>query len=231
MKELLSVSPLKILKKSSRKELGEGNMGVLMARAGLGKTTCLIHMAFDNIFKNKKLVHVSVNENPEKVMSYYSVIYTELEKAMGITNSHEIREKIEKDRMILAYLNESFDINRLRATLRNMVDELNFIPATLILDGLDFEKTARETLEGIKDIAGDFRLQVWFSALSHRHIKNTNERGIPYPCDRIDDLFSIIMQVQPIESGIYLQLLKDHDNETIEGVNVKLDPETFLSME
>lgn len=56
MKEFISVSPLKILEESSRKALGPGNLGVLIARAGAGKTACLIHIAFDKIFRDRKSV-------------------------------------------------------------------------------------------------------------------------------------------------------------------------------
>ena len=75
MKDFIKVSPLKILEFSSSKGLGPGNLGVLMARAGVGKTACLIHIAFDRLFRNEKLVHVSLEDVPEKVTSYYNVIF------------------------------------------------------------------------------------------------------------------------------------------------------------
>jgi KaiC/GvpD/RAD55 family RecA-like ATPase len=67
MERFISVSPLKVLEQSSQKGLGPGNLGVLIARAGVGKTACLIHIAFDRIFHGEKLVHVSLEEAPEKV--------------------------------------------------------------------------------------------------------------------------------------------------------------------
>lgn len=230
MKELFSVSPLKILEKTTRKELGKGNLGVLIARAGVGKTVCLIHLAFNHIFRRKKLVHVSLEEVPEKIASYYKVMYSELVTALDITDDYKYGDRIEKDRMILAYLNRSFDIERLRASLNNLKNELKFIPSALIIDGLDFENTGRELFEQIKDIALEFEVEIWLSALSHRHITEINERGIPYPCDRIDDLFTIIMQLQTGPSGVFLSLLKDHDNASIRDIRVRLDPGTFFSM-
>jgi len=43
MNYFLKVSPLRILDKSLSKSLGRGNLGVLMARAGVGKTACHKH--------------------------------------------------------------------------------------------------------------------------------------------------------------------------------------------
>jgi hypothetical protein len=107
-------SLLKILEKSSRKGLGRGNLGVLVARAGVGKTACLVHIAMDKLLRNEKLVHASLQDSPEKVTSYYNVIFSELAKALALTNPSDIKAQIEKNRMILAYLNQSFDLRRLR---------------------------------------------------------------------------------------------------------------------
>ena len=133
--------------------------------------------------------------------------------------------------MILAYLNQSFEIERLQANLTNLAEKLSFRPDVLIVDGLDFESAKRSLFEGFKNIAKTFDLEIWFSALSHRHIDEVNERGIPYPCAQLDDLFSVIIQMQPTQSGVFLQLLKDHDTPTITDIKVRLDPNTFLALD
>lgn len=231
MKNFISVSPLRILEKSSRRSLGAGNLGVLIARAGVGKTACLIHIAFDKLYHQEKLVHVSVEEGPEKVMSYYNVIFYELLKALDISDENESRILIEKNRMILSYLHGSFEPARLRKNLQNLAEKLDFKPNAIIFDGLDFENTGKELFLAMKKIAEDFQIEIWFSALSHRHISEVNERGVPYPCDKLDDLFSLILQLQPDVSGVYLKLLKDHDNPSIPDVSVRLDPNTFLALD
>jgi hypothetical protein len=228
MKDFVSVSPLKILEKSSQKGLGPGNLGVLIARAGVGKTACLIHIAFDKIFRKEKLVHVSLEEGPEKVTSYYNVIYYDLVKALGVDDDSETRFLIDRNRMILAYLNQSFEIERLNANMKNLAEMMDFRPKTIIVDGLDFAKTDRSLFDGFKEIAKEFNTEVWFSALSHRHIEDVNERGIPYPCHLIDDLFSIIIQLKPDQTGVFLKLLKDRDFTVPENAIVRLDPNTFF---
>ena len=98
------------------------------------------------------------------------------------------------------------------------------------MDGLDFEKADRGLFEGFKEIATQFQVEVWFSALCHRHMTEINERGIPYPCNHVDDLFGIIIQLQPTQSGIILKLLKDQEGRPKSDVRVKLDPRNFLAM-
>jgi len=228
MKDFIEVSPLKLLELSSNKELGRGNLGVLMSRAGVGKTACLIHIAFDKLFSNEKLVHVSLDDTPDKVTSYYNVIFSHLVKALDIKDETEKRMLFERNRMILAYMHQSFEMKRLRENLKTLVEKLDFVPDALIVDGLNFETAEKEILEGFKGVAEEFNVEIWFSALTHRHINDKNERGIPYPCSRVDEMFSMIIQLNSTQTGIFLQLLKDHDNPVISDTSVRLDPNTFL---
>lgn len=230
MADFMEVRPLKILERFSRKGLGRRNLGVLMARAGVGKTACLIHLALDKLFRGEKLVHVSLEDVPEKVISYYNVIFSDLVKALDLDNESEMKMLLERNRMILAYLNQSFEMERLGKNLQNLKEKVGFVPDTMILDGLDFKRADREVFDGFKAVAAEFELEIWLSALSHRHIPHVNERGIPYPCDRFDDFFSIILQLEPTPSGIFLRLLKDHESEIGQDVRVRLDPNTFLPM-
>ena len=231
MKDFMKVSPLKILEKSSEKALGRGNLGVLMARAGVGKTACLIHVAFGRLFREGRMVHVCLEDTPEKVRSYYSVIFSDLAEALKMANGDEIRMLVEKNRMILAYLNRSFEIERLRNNLKNLVEEVDFVPDTLIVDGLDFETADRKVFEDFREIASQYNVEIWFSALSHRHMTNVNEGGIPYPCHELDDLFDLIAVLEPTSSGIVLRLLKDHGKEIMPEAFVNLDPKTLLAMD
>jgi hypothetical protein len=201
-----------------------------MSRAGVGKTACLIHIAFDKLFRKEKLVHISLEDLPEKVSSYYNVLFSELVKALKLENEQETRMLLEGNRMILAYLKQSFEIGRLAENLKNLSKNAAFSPDTLIVDGLDFEKADRGLFEGFKEIATQFQVEVWFSARCHMHMTEINERGSPYPCNNVDDLFEIIIQLQPTQSGIILNLLKDHEGKPESDVMVKLDPRNFLAV-
>jgi len=223
------ISPLRVLEKSSLKELGPGNLGVLMARAGVGKTACLIHIAFDKLIRREKLVHISLTDGPEKVASYYNVIFYDLVKALNIPYEQDLRVLMEQNRMILAYLNRSFKMERLRENLGNLVQFGGFTPQCLIVDGLEFLEAGRGIVEGFKSIAREFQAEVWFSAVTHRHIQEINDRGIPNPLHEMDDLFDIILQLQPDATGVHLNLLKDHDTYGTPVAGIRIDPSTFLA--
>jgi hypothetical protein len=228
MKEFTERSALGALQKSSQRGLGPGNLGVLMARAGVGKTACLIHIAFDRIFRDGKVVHVSLHDGPDKISAYYNVILSELLKSFRLKDERETRSLMEKNRMILAYLNQSFDLRRLGENLKNLSEKAGFKPDALVVDGLDFSKAGADTFEAFGSLARDYEAEIWFSALSHRHISEVNERGIPYPCNKVDHLFGIILHLEPAPSGIRLKILKDHDREVTPQDSLILDPSTYL---
>ena len=227
MKNILrSANPLKILEQTSRKCLGPGAMGVVIARAGVGKTACLINIALHQLMENRKVAHVSLGEGPEKINAYYQVLLKDLMRACDL--KEDAPSLVEGNRVIFAYLNRSFELTRLKVQLENLNEATGFTPDVILVDGLDFTATGRELFEEFSALAGELKSEIWFSALSHRHISEINERGIPYPCHNLDDLFSVILQLQPEASGLYLRLLKDHERATISDVGVRLDPSTFM---
>ncbi len=226
--DFIEVSPLKILDYSSQGGLGKGNLGVFIARAGVGKTACLIHIALDNLFRKRKLIHVSVGEAPEKITAYYRAILNDLSHALDLPESEEERLIVERNRMILAYRASSFSADMLEKSIRNMIDSIDFAPDTIIVDGLDFGKAERSFFIRAKELAEKYQAEVWFSARSHRHVAEENDRGIPYPCSDLDDLFNVIIYLDPSNKGVFLRLVKDHDSASAPDISIQLDPATFL---
>jgi hypothetical protein len=229
MRKVSERSPLRILEKSSQKTLGPGNLGVLIARAGVGKTAFLVHIGLGKIFQGEKVVHVSLEEGPEKVTSHYQVILSDMLPAMDIRDEDESRALVDRNRMILAYLKNSFEVQRLRSNLKNLRENLHFRANALIVDGLDFGKLERATVEAFKAAAGEFEVEIWFSALSHRHITEMNKEGIPYPCHNLDELFTLVLQLEPTQSGLFLRLLKAPGAQLAANHRIRLDPNSFFT--
>ena len=230
MKDFFKVSPLKILEGPAHKGLGKGNLGVLMAGAGLGKTSCLIDIALDRLFRGGKIVHVSLKDPPEKITSYYNVIFSDLVRVLGPENEYEVRDLIERNRIILAYLNESFDLARLRENLNNLANEIDFVPESLIVDGIDFAEAKRDLFEGFKRIAEDLQAEAWFSALTRQPLAEADEGWTSVVWNGVDEFFSVIIRLYSTESGVFLKLVKHHDSEQIPDAVLRLDPDNFLAI-
>ncbi len=76
--ELNKRSPLRIFENSIHGGLGNGNLGVIASRHGIGKTACLVHMATDKLFRDEHVIHISFSQNVNHVIAWYEDIFKEI---------------------------------------------------------------------------------------------------------------------------------------------------------
>lgn len=103
----------------------------------------------------------------------------------------------------------------------------------MIIDGLDFSKVDRQTLEDMQELQREANMSIWFSAVTHREAQAEAQvnQGIPAPCAELADLFDTVIIVQPEsgdESKIFLNVLKDTTGCVAPGKSLRLDPTSFV---
>lgn len=209
--------------------LDRGEMGVLLARAGAGKTAFLTHLALEYILEKEAVLHVCVDEMPDKVKLWYNELLKDIFSTAPECSVSDLQHAIEPFRFIMSFLNQTFSPEKLETGIENLRREAKFDPALIILDGLDFGRE-RGVWEKIGEIARRQSTPVWVSARSHRHIPDVNERGVPYPVDVMDDLFSSIFMLEPEEAGIRLRALKEKGSYNPVHTDFIIDPITFLPL-
>jgi hypothetical protein len=228
LSEIGEKSPVRILEKSIHGGLGKGNLGVFMARAGVGKTACLVYLALDDIIRENKVLHFGVEKSVEKVRLWYDEMANHVVESFHLPKGDELREKIETNLIIMSYVNHSFSPERMKSGIHNAITQGRFAPQMVIVDGFDFENASRASVESFKRTAEEFDVEMWFSARIHRENQVLNERGIPSPYGRFEDLLSVVVMLEPVQDAIFLRLLKDHDNPDLANLHIKLDPKTML---
>jgi len=97
----------------------------------------------------------------------------------------------------------------------------------MILEGFDFERATLEDIEAFRQMASDFNVEMWMSAVTHRGVP-LDENGIPEPVARVSSAISVIVQMADERDGVKLSLLKDHDNPNVAKLTLALDPSTML---
>ena len=58
-KEVNERSPMRVFEKSMHGGLGRGNVGVVLSRAGVGKTALLVQIALDDLLRDRRVLHIS----------------------------------------------------------------------------------------------------------------------------------------------------------------------------
>ncbi len=77
-KELNERNPLRLFEHSIHGGLGPGNIGVVVARHGIGKTAFLVGIALDDAIRGRKVLHVSLDKTVDHVREFYDEIFMDL---------------------------------------------------------------------------------------------------------------------------------------------------------
>lgn len=222
---LVKKNPLRILKAGT--ENGQ-QMGLIMARAGLGKTALLVQIALDSILRGNRVIHVSIGESIDKTRAWYDDILHHILQEHSVDHPHELIDMVQRHRMIMTFKESAFNRPRLEERLNDLIMQDIFKPNCLVIDGFDFENADRDTLEDIREMAEAIGLQVWFSAVSHRKDDRVSDSGVPAPCHEVDDLFDSVILLKPDDKKIRLNVIKDKGVVEDSDPGLDLDPTTMM---
>ena len=226
-KELNERNPLRLFEHSIHGGLGRGNIGVVVARHGIGKTALLVAIALDEAMRGRKALHVSLDKSVHHMREFYDEIFMDLAHSAHLEDLLAERLEMERNRMIHTYAGKSFTIHKLRHSINFLKEYVHFHPACLILEGYDFERATPQDMEAFKQLAGEFDVEMWMSAVTHRGVPS-NEQGIPAVLAKLASEIAVIVQMTDHSDGVQLSLLKDHDNPNIAKLTLALDPSTML---
>jgi len=226
-KELNERNPLRLFEHSIHGGLGPGNLGVVVARHGIGKTAFLVGIALDDAIRGRKVLHVSLNKTVDHVREFYDEIFMDLAHSAGLEDLATARLDMERHRMIHTYVGKTFTIDKLRQSIQFLKDVAHFEPACLILQGFAFDQATLADIEALRQLAAEFNVELWMSALTHRGVA-ADERGIPEPITKLASGIAVIVQMTDDGGTVKLSLLKDHDNPNVAKLSLALDPSTML---
>jgi len=223
-----SPEPVKMIQRTLGSPLKPGELGVVLARAGVGKTACLTHIALEQLLRGEAVLHVCIGEIPDKIKVWYKEFLKNLNESIPGEDAAKLQYRIEPLRFILAYLHQTFSSEKLRQSLYNLREQARFFPTMVVLDGLDFDRISRESIEALREFAQKESVSLWMSARTHRHIAKSNTHGIPYPCHEIDDLFNAIVLLEATPDAIKAKVLKHNEQYGPEHSAVSLNSQTYL---
>ncbi|TVQ22791.1 MAG: hypothetical protein EA382_11355 [Spirochaetaceae bacterium] len=226
--ELIKRSPLRILERSIHGSLAAGSVGLIAARKGTGKTACLVHIATDQLFQGKHVIHISFASRTDHIVSWYEDIFNELARALSLENAMEIHDELITRRVVMNFNQKGVGPEQLLRSVRALIEDGQFAANVLIVDGYSFETGDPALVAAIKAFAAESGLAVWFSASIHRDDPRVDEHGIPAILSPYLESVDVLITLQPTEDHIRLDLRKDFANYTREDLHLKLDPKSLL---
>ncbi len=223
-------NPLRILEQSIKKEVGKGNIGVIAARKGVGKTACLVHIATDELFDNKHIIHVSFSANTKHIIDWYEDIFEEIAKSVNLESAMDVHDEIVKNRIIMNFNQDGAKIVQIANSIKSMIKFGNFSANTIVIDGFDFNKCSIDDIRTLRSLADELGLEIWISA-SLKDTDGFDKNGIPSLLNKFIQEIAIVVYMKPENDYIRLQLVKDHDNMPVPDLHLKLDPGSLLIVE
>ena len=213
-KDLINHSPVRYFDNATSAGLKEGEMGLITAKKGLGKTSVLVQFGIDSLLNDKTLVHVSFDQQSSNVIAWYSSIMAEIAKKKSF-NLDSVNEEIVRNRTILNFNQETFTLPKVVNTLKALKEGGIKLDA-VVVDGLDLAKTALDDLKCFADFIKAEKMTAWFSYTNEAaDLKNTLD------ADKLT-AFTTVGHLAASGNTLSLTVLKNGDGK------VNLDAKTLL---
>lgn len=221
-------NPLHLLDGSIRGLLCPGCLGVVAARAGVGKSTLLTHIALAELMEDRAVLHVCLDHPVADVRSCYDRMFDEASRHGLLDGSDTQRMALERQRHIHSYLRQGFTAEKLDEALQFLGDVMDFSPRTVVIDGFPLEVASHEAVERLREVARASETRVWLTALTHRHEPIDPAVGVPKPLDGFADLLDVVLNLAPEGDQVLLTLLRATNDDAPKPLPLVLDPATNL---
>jgi ABC-type lipoprotein export system ATPase subunit len=239
--ELVERSPVRVLEKSMHGGLKTGEMGLIAAPSGIGKTSVLVQIALDKLLQGKKVIHVSFTKHTDYVLAWYEDIFEEFVMKKNLENIADVKNDVSRNRVLMKFSQEGIGGEQINRSLRALIKDGGFNAEAVIVDGLDFSSGERERLQGAKDFAREMGLSLWYSCTAKAPGKASapagilgpayDKRGVPLVIEDYADIIDVIIVLDPKPDHIELTISKDRDAYNPEHIALRLDPKTLLILE
>jgi len=222
--KFIRLNPFRVMGYESEDIIPEGGLGVVAAYAGVGKTALMVQLALSAMLRGKKVLHISLNDPVNKVNLWYQELFNNIARQSGVEGINETWDAILPNRFIMTFKVEGFNFPKLKERMTDLIAQNIFLPEIVILDGLKFDESERDTIISLKAMAGKHAMRLWFTVHAHRHEESAVDE-MPSRLMPLTDLFDVVFKLQPEGEEIYIRPLR---GKSTFAQPLFLDPATML---
>ena len=216
-------SPMRLLEKGLHGGVGTGNLGLVIAGPGVGKTAFLVGVALDSLLRGGQVLHVSLDHTVSHVRAYYDTLFEQLASSAHLEDEAVTHAEIDRRRSIRAYPMASFSASKLREAVK-IESEAGSTPTLVVVEGFDFDHAAPDEVADFKRLSEELGCEMWHSA----SCPGETVSELPGPVAAVQDALGVIVALEPDGEQVALRALKDHDNTDLSALHVHLDSRTLL---
>jgi hypothetical protein len=220
---LTARSPVRQLEKGLHGGLGAGNLGLVLAGHGVGKTSFLVGLALDDLLRGDHVLHVVLDQTVAHTRAHYDTTFDELVSHAHLTDEAVVRADVDRRRAIRSYPAAGFGSAKLSEAVK-IEEEAGARPDLIILEGFDAEAPSRAELLDLRSLAKELDVELWLSASCPTEMVES----LPGVLDAAQDVFGVILALEPGTDAVALRAIKDHDSPDVTALHVALDPKSLL---
>lgn len=230
IKELNSLSPLRVFEDSINGGLGKGNLGVIVSKHGVGKTACLVHLATDKLFKGENVIHVSFSGNVEHVINWYKEVFREISEMQYLDDAATVYNSILANRVVMNFSQDQVSIEKILASLESLITQGAFKADAILFDGYKLTVAEEADIEKIQAFAEKMNLEIWFSVSPVRPDVTFDEYGVPNTLVKYFDKIDVLVALKYDDKidKVVMTVVRAHHENVPKPMRVNLDPKTML---
>lgn len=189
--------------------LGPGELGVIVAPSGVGKTWVLCHIGAEAVRQGKNVLHYTLELTQNYVGQRYDTIFTGIPSSDLKENKDQIRDKVDRLKgglMIKYYPPKGITANTIAAHI-DMVRSTKFQPDLIIIDYADLlvsvnSKNNSDYQEqggiyiDLRAMGGEYQIPIWTASQTNR---SAIESDVIH-ADKIADSYAKVMNADLIIS-------------------------------
>jgi KaiC/GvpD/RAD55 family RecA-like ATPase len=226
--ELIQRSPVRAFEKAISGGLSAGELGIICSPPGMGKTSVLVQIALDKLLQGKKIIHISFTKHTDYVLVWYENIFNEFIKKKNVGNERELKEELDRNRILLKFNQEGVTSDVIRSSLKAMIVDGGFKADAIIIDGFDFSIASQERISTFKEFIRELGISVWYSC----SVQNDYDKNrVPNVIKEFENCVDVVIVLEPKPDHVGFYVTKNRTKYVNVTEPLRLDPKTLLMLE
>jgi len=192
--------------------LEAGQLGVVMARAGVGKSGLLTHLGVDRAVRGEATLHVALSGSLASMEAAYAVQIAERFAGDDPVTRAQRQAEVARRRLLVA-LPEPLDCAEpIDRSLRLAREGMGLEPTAILIDGFRWsvdEDAVRRQLTALRDAAAGHGACVWMTARTSRARTGTHPTEMPPACAPFAALIDLALFLEPGADRVDVRVLQD----------------------
>ena len=222
--DLIERSAVRNFEKVLGGALQPGEIGIVTAKRGVGKTSMLVQLGLDQLLQGKPIVHISFSQQIDYAITWYNNMFDEIAEKKHLEKAAELKSEIIARRIVLNFNQDIVRTTQIIKTVKALF-EVGSKPSVLMIDDFDFSKAVPEAVQQMKAFAKEMGMCIWYTASADARVKEIHADVKPYTAD-----FDVMLYLEPSPDAIKIYALKARDKNNFD-TGCKLDSKTMLLAE